>query len=161
MSRYPMPPCEQTTPLQRGERGLGSIAVIVVLVVLASLAAAIVRLGHGTQTGLAQDVLGARAWAAVRAGNEWGLYQALKGGWSVCSNTSQTLDLAAETGMRVTVSCSSTLYNEGETTPGIAQSLRVYTIDAVACNSTSACPDNSRAIQPGYVERRRQVHATQ
>ena len=73
----------------------------------------------------------------------------------------KTLDLSADIGMRVTVRCSSNLYNEGENTSGAAQTLRVYTVNAVACNSTSACPDNTRAVQPGYIERRRQVQAVQ
>jgi MSHA biogenesis protein MshP len=147
--------------LCRPSRGFGAIAAIFVLVVLASLAAAIVRLGQSTQTGSAQDILGARAWAAARAGTEWGLYQALKGSWSTCgSGTSQTLDLTADTGVRVTVRCTSSVYNEGETATGAVQTLRLYTIDAVACNSTSACPDNTRAVLPGYIERRRQVQAT-
>lgn len=141
--------------------GFGAIAAIFVLVVLASLAAAIVRLGHAMQTGSAQDILGARAWAAARAGTEWGLYQALRGGWSTCSGTSQTLDLTADTGFRVTVRCSSHVYNEGEDADGAVQTVRLYTVDAVACNSLSACPDNARAVQPGYIERRRQVQASQ
>ncbi|MEX8495147.1 MSHA biogenesis protein MshP [Sphaerotilus sp.] len=144
----------------RASGGFGAIAAIFVLVVLASLAAAIVRLGQSTQTGSAQDILGARAWATARAGTEWGLYQALKGSWTTCSGASQTLDLTADTGMRVTVSCTSNLYNEGENTGGTAQTLRLYTVNAVACNSTS-CPDNAHAMQPGYIERRRQVQATQ
>jgi MSHA biogenesis protein MshP len=149
-------------PYPRASGGFGAIAAIFVLVVLASLAAAIVRLGQSTQTGSAQDILGARAWAAARAGTEWGLYQALKGSWTTCSGVSQTLDLSADIGMRVTVSCSSNLYNEGEDASGTAaQTLRVYTVNAVACNSTGACPDNARAVQPGYIERRRQVQATQ
>ena len=90
----------------RASAGFGAIAAIFVLVVLASLAAAIVRLGQSTQTGSAQDILGARAWAAARAGTEWGLYQALKGSWTTCSGASQTLDLSADIGMRVTVRCS-------------------------------------------------------
>jgi MSHA biogenesis protein MshP len=145
----------------RASAGFGAIAAIFVLVVLASLAAAIVRLGQSTQTGSAQDILGARAWAAARAGTEWGLYQALKGSWTTCSGASQTLDLSADIGMRVTVRCSSNLYNEGENTSGAAQTQRVDTVNAIACNSTSACPDNARAVQPGYIERRRQVQAVQ
>jgi MSHA biogenesis protein MshP len=141
-------------------RGFGAIAAIVVLVVLATLAAAIVRVGHAAQMGSAQDVLGARAWAAARAGTEWGLFQAFKGGWSACAGASQTLDLRSEAGVWVTVTCRSTAYNEGESAPGTAQTVRLYTIDAVACNGTSACPDNARAVQPGYIERRRQVQAT-
>ena len=151
----------RTLPSPGRDRGFGAIAAIVVLVVLATLAAAIVRLGQSTQTGSAQDILGARAWAAARAGTEWGLYQALKGNWTTCSGSSQTLDLTADTGLRVTVRCSSSVYNEGETSTGTAQTLRLCTIDAVACNSTSACPDNTRAVNPGYIERRRQVQVTQ
>ncbi len=61
--------------------------------------------------------------------------------------------------MRVTVTCSAANYNEGLTDAGANRVLRVYTIDAVACNSTS-CPDAARAVTPYYVERRRQVSAT-
>jgi MSHA biogenesis protein MshP len=138
-------------------RGFGAIAAIVVLVLLAALAAAIVRIGGTAQATQAQDLLGARAWQAARAGTEWGLYQALKGSWTTCAGASQTLDLRAESaGMVATVSCSSATYNEGEASPGVPQQRRVITIDTVACNA-GACPDNSRATQPGYVERRRQV----
>jgi MSHA biogenesis protein MshP len=140
-------------------RGLGVVAVLVVLVLLATLAAAIVRLGVGMQSGSALDVLSARAVQAARAGAQWGLYQALKGPWTACSSASQTLDLSADFGMQVTVSCNSQAFNEGESAPGTPQVLRLITIDAVACNS-SACPDNAAALRTGYVERRLQVQAT-
>ncbi|MEO5687417.1 MAG: MSHA biogenesis protein MshP [Burkholderiaceae bacterium] len=140
-------------------RGFGSIAILVVLVMLAALAAAIVRLSSSAQASSALDTLGTRADQAARAGVEWGLYQALKGSWTTCSATSQTLDLRADLGMMATVTCSSTAYNEGETSPGVAKVVRVYTIDATGCNS-STCPDNARAVQSGYVERRRQIQAT-
>lgn len=156
----PMPTGQRPDSL-RSARGFGAIAAIVVLVVLASLAAALVRMGMVQQTGSAQDIMGARAWAAARTGTEWGLYQALKGTWSACASASQTLDLTAEAGVRVTVSCNSLVYNEGQAADGTTQTVRLYTIDAVACNSTSACPDNTRATRPGYIERRRQVQATQ
>ena len=139
-------------------RGFGSIAILVVLVMLAALAAAIVRLSATAQSSSALDTLSTRADQAARAGTEWGLYQAFKGTWTACSGVSQTLDLRTDMGMMVTVSCSSATYNEGESSPGVAKVLRVYTIDATACNST-ACPDNARATQKGYVERRRQVQA--
>ncbi len=144
-------------------RGLGAITVIVVLVGLAMMAAAIVRLGQQAQTSSAQELMGARASAAARSAVEWGLYQAFKGPWTSCSGTSQTLDMAVDTGgLRVTVSCDSRLFNEGETSPGVPRTVRVFTIDAVACSSASAataCPDASRATSGGYVERRRQVQA--
>ncbi len=145
-------------------RGLGAVAVILVLVVLAGIAAAVLRMGQQSQGQTAQGLQGARATAAARAGVEWGLHQAFKGTWTSCSNASQTLDLGADGGgLRVTVSCSSQLYNEGESAPGTPATVRVFTIDAVACSSRSAatpCPDAAAAVTQGYVERRRQVQAT-
>ncbi len=153
--------CRRRNPVPA--HGLGAITVIVVLVGLATMAAAIVRLGQQAQTSSAQDLLATRASAAARSGTEWGLYQAFKGTWTTCSSASQTLDMAADTaGLRVTVSCDSRLYNEGESSPGVPRTVRVFTIDAVACTSagaTTACPDASQATGSGYVERRRQVQA--
>ena len=144
----------------RRERGFGVIAAIVVLVVLAALAAAVVRLGAVAQTTSAQSVLAARAMQAARAGTEWGLYQAFKGSWTTCSGAIQTLDLTADTGFRVTVSCDSSRFYEGESAPGTPRQVRLFAIDAVACNGSATCPDNTRATTQGYVERRRQVQAT-
>ncbi len=141
-------------------RGLGAVAVIVVLVLLAAVAAAVVRFGQQGQTMVQQDVQSLRASAAARAGIEWGLFQALKGSWTSCSATSQTLDLAADGGMRVTVSCSSTLYNEGLDSTGANRTVRLFTIDAVACNGGGNCPDATAAVRSGYAEARRQVQAT-
>jgi MSHA biogenesis protein MshP len=141
------------------QRGLGSVAIIVVLVGLAALAAAMVRLGSTAQGAATRDLLGTRASLTANAAVEWGLYQAFKGGWTTCSNDTKNLDLRSETGMVATVTCDSQLYNEGESAPGTPRQVRVYTIDAVAC-SAAACPDATAAARPGYVERRRQVHAT-
>lgn len=146
-------------------RGIGALAVIVVLVGLSGLAAAVVRLGQQGQSGASQDMQAQRAAAAARSGIEWGLYQAFKGTWTACSNASQTLDLSATDAseMRVTVSCDMRSFNEGETAPGVPRVVKVYTVDAVACNSSSAataCPDASRVASPAYVERRRQVHVS-
>lgn len=147
------------TQALRTQRGFGALAAILVLVFLAALAAAVIRLSTAQHLGSAQEIGAARAAQAARAGIEWGLYQAFKGSWTSCSGASQTLDLSADLGMRVTVSCSSALYNEGESAPGVPQTVRVYTVDAVACNDPTACPDASRAGGPGYVERRMQVNA--
>ena len=140
-------------------RGMGSVAVIVVLVALAAMAAAVLRLGQQAASTATQDLLATRASAAARAGVEWGLYQAFKGSWTACVGASQNLDLVADTGMRVQVSCDSKTWNEGETSPGVPRVLRVFTIDAVACNSSSSCPDAAAAVRGGYVERRRQIQA--
>lgn len=154
-----------TPPATRGigckPRGLGAVAVIVILVVLATLAAAVLRMGQQAQTVTAQDVQGARASAAARAGIEWGLYQAMKDTWTTCSNVSQTLDLSADGGgMRATVSCDSRTFNEGLDAAAAPLVVRVFTIDAVACTSSSsstACPDAAAAVRGSYVEHRRQV----
>lgn len=140
-------------------RGMGAVAVIMVLVVMAVLAAAILRLGRQTHTATQQDLQGQRAQSAVRAGLEWGLFQAFKGSWTSCSAASQTLDLSADMGMRVALSCNSTLYNEGESSPGVPVTVRIFTIDAVACNGSVGCPDATAVSRTGYVERRRQIQA--
>jgi len=146
--------------MKDSQRGFGAVVAIVVLVILAALAAAIVRFGGVAQATTAQNLLSARASQAARAGTEWGLYQAFKGTWTACSGATQTLDLTASTGLRVTVSCDSRTFNEGETAPGTPRVVRIYTIDAVACNGSTSCPDNSAASTPNYVERRRQVQAS-
>ena len=145
---------------RQGQRGLGAVAAIIVLVVLAALAAAVVRFGAVAQATNAQNIMSARASQAARAGTEWGLYQAFKGSWTTCTGASQTLDLSASTGFRVTVSCDSHSYYEGETAPGTPRSVRIFTIDAVACSGSTVCPDNTAAAGPNYVERRRQVQAS-
>lgn len=147
---------------QRGMRGLGALAALVIVVLLSGLAAAVVRLGWSSQTGIAQDVTSARALRAANSGAEWGLFQTLttSGGWKTCAGVSQTLDLRADTGFIVTVSCSSTLYNEGQTSEAGTDTVRLFTISAVACNSTTSCPDNNLAANVAYVERERLVHAS-
>ena len=150
MTRYLMPQ----------PRGMGAVSVIVVLVALAAMAAAVLRLSQQASTVTVQDVQGARAASAARAGLEWGLYQAFKGSWTTCSNAVLTQDHG--NGLRVTVSCDSRLFNEGESSPGTALAVRVFTVDAVACSSSgaaTACPDAAAAARVGYVERRRQVQA--
>ncbi|MBN8487257.1 MAG: MSHA biogenesis protein MshP [Burkholderiales bacterium] len=139
------------------QRGFGAIAAVVVLVLLSALAATVVRLGSAQQLGAAQGLSSARAAAAAAAGLEWGAWQALKGSWTTCSGASQTLDLSADTGLWVTVRCDSVSYNEGEGAPGSALALRSFTITATACNASGGCPDNGRAVEPGYVERVRQA----
>lgn len=140
------------------QRGLGAITVIVVLVVLAGLAAAVVRLSSTAASSQAQDVASTRAWLAARAGTDWGLYKALKGGWSTCSGASQTLDLRADTGMRVTVTCNSQTWVDGQDANGADRSVRLFTIEATACNGSSgSCPDDNAATTRFYIERKRLV----
>lgn len=147
---------------RRSSRGLGVIAALVVLVMLSTLAAAILRLTWTQQTTLAQDIDSSRAYQGVYAGTQWGMYQALRGSWTACAGSSQTLDLRSTMGVRVTVTCTSDQYNEGELSDGSGtpqnQTVRLYTITAVACNGSAAsCPDNASVTRPSYVERMRVV----
>jgi MSHA biogenesis protein MshP len=146
----------------RHQSGFGAIGAVVVLVLLAVLAATVVRLSSGSQASLAQDVQAARAQSAVRAGIDWGLFQVLKGTWVGCTAAqTQTLDLRSDTGMRVTVTCTGQSYAEGETSPGVTRTVRVYRLQAVACNGSSGtCPDNAAAAGAQYVERARSVTVT-
>lgn len=143
-----------------GMQGLGAVAAMLVLVLLASLAAAIVRLGWTQQVTFGQDINSSRAVQATNAGVQWGFYQARRGIWtgSVCQavTQTQTLDLRTDLGFRVSVSCSSDLYNEGEDSSGNPVTVRLYTVEAIACNgSASTCPDAASVGSPNYVERRR------
>ena len=138
------------------QQGFGIIAAIVILVIMATLAGALVRLGTTQQATSTQDFLSARAWQVARAGSEWALYRALGPAASCAAST--TLDLRADTGFSVTVTCASKPFNEGESAPGVAQVNTSYNIEAVACNST-ACPDALLADTPGYIERKRLVVA--
>ncbi len=142
--------------MNAGQRGFGAIVAIVILVVMATISAALVRLGTTQQVTSTQDILSARAWQTARAGNEWGLYWALRGG--SCAGASGTLDLRASTGFSVTVSCIARTFNEGETSPGVPFVTTTYNVEAIACNS-AACPDAALAATPGYVERKRLVLA--
>jgi MSHA biogenesis protein MshP len=141
----------------RKQRGLGALAAIVILVVLSALAAAVTRLGWVEQSTASQDLQGARGSMAAGAGVEWGMYQALKGTWTTCSNATHNLDLRSSMGFLVTITCDSTQYNEGEAAPG---TIRLYTITSVACTSATSCPDSSLVATATYVERKRQAQIT-
>jgi MSHA biogenesis protein MshP len=137
------------------EQGLGAVAAIVVVVLLALLAATLVRMSAGSQAGAAQSMQAARAAQAARTGIEWGLHQVLKGSWAGCSPArSQALDLSGDAGMRVAVSCTASNYLEGSDAAGQPLTVRVYQLEALACNA-AACPGD--ATQPQYVERLRRV----
>lgn len=152
------------------QQGVGVVAALFVLVVLSVLGAAIARLGWTQQISSAQDMDGARAQRAANSGAEWGLFQALTstGTWRNCNGATQTLtgmQAKTELGMIVTVTCNRDSYVEGQTGAGdppvfTDRTIRVYRIDAVACNAPTVCPDPTRIGSIGYIERRRQVQAT-
>lgn len=145
--------------------GFGAIAAIMVLVILAALAAAIVAISTTQHSTAALDLMSARAWQAARAGSEYGLFRALStttpaDAWKLCSGTSATLDLTADTGLYVTVYCDSWAYNEGEVTPGVPKTVRVYRIRSIACPVATGCLGSNDASASFYVERMRSVIAS-
>jgi MSHA biogenesis protein MshP len=145
-------------------RGMGAVAAIVILVMLSALAAAIVRLTWVQQLTAASELSSAKALQAAGAGVEWGMFQALTtgGSWVGCTNSSQTLDLRATMGVWVTVKCNAqaTPYLEGQDATGTPREVRVYQIEAVACNGATSCPDDGMSASPIYVERKRQATVT-
>jgi MSHA biogenesis protein MshP len=157
MKRHMARPLMRQAP---ASRGLGAIAALVVLVLLASISAAIVRLGWTQQTTFAQDIDSSRASQTAQAGIQWGLYQVFKGSWTACASPTQTLDLRTQTGFIVTVTCAYTDYNEGESSEGVSKSVRLFTVEATACTTSTACPDASSVASPNYVERRMRVQVT-
>lgn len=148
------------------QRGVGVVAAMFVLVVLSVLGAAIARLGWTQQISSAQDMDGARAQRAANSGAEWGLYQALRGSWTSCNGATQTLTaMKPDLGMIVTVTCNHDSHVEGQTGAGdppvfTDRTIKVYRIDAVACNAAATCPDATLVGSVGYIERRRQVQAS-
>lgn len=138
--------------MTRGQTGFGTIAAIMILVILGALSAAIVSLSTGQQVSSAQDVLSAQAWQVASAGAEGGLFRALQN----ANCAAQTWTSADYPSFKVTTDCSFRDYNDGETVPGTPRVLRVFRIEATACNGTAAtCPDNAATGGVGYVERQK------
>jgi MSHA biogenesis protein MshP len=90
------------------QRGFSIVSAIFLLVVLATLGALMVTFTTVQHTTVAQDVQGARAYQAARAGAEWGVYQIKKAGGPSCS-ASTNLPLGGTlSGFAVTVTCAAT-----------------------------------------------------
>jgi MSHA biogenesis protein MshP len=138
--------------MKRRQTGFGAIAAIMILVILGSLAAAIVSLSTTQHISSAQDVLSAQAWQVASAGTEGGLFRALQN----ANCDTQTWASGDYPRFKVTVACTASNYNDGETVPGTARVLLVFRVVATACNGTAAaCPDDASSAGLGYVERQR------
>jgi MSHA biogenesis protein MshP len=141
------------------QKGFAYIAAIVVVVVLAMLGVAAVRMYTTQQSGATQDELAARALLAARAGTDWGIHLATVQG--VCQN-SRILDLSAENGFWVTVTCRNVRtpnYFEGQQASGAPDPIQIFEVEAVTCN-VNGCPAGApQSTAPDYVERRRTVSA--
>lgn len=165
------------TPATRRQTGSSLISAIILLVLFASLAAGMLKLGLNQATSLAQDVQGARALQAARAGIELGLYRTLdpthssvvaptSTSWPNLPDCPSISPLTLD-GFTVTVSCNR--YPSG--TPGYylesanKQKLRVFELTATASfgklgtssyverqmkTTVTKCRDESGDVKRGY-----------
>lgn len=131
---------------QLRQRGFSIVTALFLVVVLTGLAVAVLTLSTAQQTSTAQDLLGARAYEAARAGVEYGLYQNLVNGSCPASQT--VLAGGTLSVFTVTLTCSVAA------TPGMGGSLNVTTLTATACNIplSGACP-NGLTASSDYVRR--------
>ena len=129
----------------RIQRGFTLVAAVFLIATLSLLSAYLMSLRVYQDTGLSLDALGTRAYAASRAGAEWGAYNSLRNG--ACAPSTALALGGTLAGFTATVLCSRATYSEAENT------VAVDTIVANACNQPAAgnCPNPA----PGayYVER--------
>lgn len=147
-------------PALARQQGFAVVAGIVILVVLAGMAAYLASISSAQHTSVGLDLQGGRALQAARSGMDWGISRVINApgafGAGSCSAAPQTVhlttgpdsDLAAYTGLRVSVTCRPTAYIDGA-------GLISYSLTATACNQPTAggaCPNTSN---PGadYIER--------
>ena len=146
------------------QQGFSLVTAIFLLVVLASLGALMMTFFTAQQQSSALDVLGSRAYQAVRAGVEWSAFQitqsqvvspsgvfatACQGGTSsvpVTPSTQPTLAGTPLSPFSLVVSCGAASSVEG------ANNVWVYDITATASGVNGATPGSA-----DYVEREIQV----
>ncbi len=107
--------------------GFSIVSAIFLLVVLATLGTLMVTFATVQHTTAAQDVQGARAYQAARAGADWGLYQIKKIGGPSCAGSTNLSFGGTLSTFPVTVTCTAT---GPVTEEGI--SVTFYTIVATA-----------------------------
>jgi Tfp pilus assembly protein PilX len=144
-------------PRSSSQGGFAYIAAVLLLVVVAGIAVALLRLTDTQRSTVNGALLGAHANLTARAGLEW----AFRDLPNRCAQTPVTLnDFSDATGFRVRVACTSSLFTEGDQpAPGTAsgtepRTIRIYRIEAIACNAAD-CPDGNSVARPDYVERAR------
>ncbi|HTN67697.1 MAG TPA: hypothetical protein VL051_16120 [Burkholderiaceae bacterium] len=121
-------PCRPQHPClaSAAQGGFSIVSAIFLLVVLATLGAFMVTFSTVQHTTSAQDVRGAQAYQAARAGIEWGTYQVLR-----ADSCAPTQPLGNVAGFAVAVQCTQSVsYTEGAT------AVTVYRITSTANSGT-------------------------
>jgi MSHA biogenesis protein MshP len=99
---------------QRTQKGFVLVSAIFLLVILAALGAFMVSLSNTQQLTSAQDVQGSRSYWAARAGLAWAVSKvSATMPTPVCPAATSTFNVDD---FALSVTCSSTAYNEGGTT---------------------------------------------
>ena len=128
------------------QRGFSIVTAIFLLVVLAALGAFMATFSSVQNITSAQDLQGASAYQAARAGIEWGSYQALRNTSCLVGPTPLTLG-GSLAGIAVTVGCA----DSGAITEGSATNIHIYVITSTA--TLGATPGSINYVQ-------RQLQAT-
>lgn len=139
-------------PGRQRQRGVSIIAAVFLLILFAALATYMLWLTSAQNRGSAQDVQGARAYQAARAGAEWGLFQLLRAGQ--CGAGTDIAFAGTElAGFVASVVCTR-VANDDES----GSAVRVYEITSTACNvpDSGSCED-VEAVGNDYVERQVRV----
>lgn len=127
------------------ERGFTLVAAVFLIAILALLSAYLVSLRVYQDSATSLDVLGTRAFAAARAGAEWGAYNTLRN--NTCTPGAALAFEGSLAGFTATVTCSRSSHDEAGT------AIDIDTIVANGCNQpvSGNCPNAA----PGayYVER--------
>lgn len=129
----------------RAQRGFTIVAAVFLITILALMSAYLVGLRTHQESGMSLDTLGTRAYAAARAGAEWGAYNTLRN--DTCTPGATLAFEGSLAGFIATVTCSRSSHDEAGTT------IDIDTIVANGCNQPASgnCPN----AVPGayYVER--------
>jgi len=139
-------------PGRQRQRGVSIIAAVFLLILFAALATYMLWLTSAQNRGSAQDVQGARAYQAARAGAEWGLFQLLRAG-----QCSAGTDIAFA-GTELVGFVASVVCERVASTDESGSAVNVYEITSTACNvpSSGSC-DGIEAVGNDYVERQVRV----
>jgi MSHA biogenesis protein MshP len=131
---------------QKYAQGFLLPAAIFILVILAALGAYTLNVTSLQQAGSTQDVQGARAYQAARAGIEWGAFQVLSPATTALANCPASPTILSVEGFGVSVACTrSADYFE----QGADHTIAMY--DIIATASLGA------ANTTNYIERQIQV----
>lgn len=115
--------------LNAHQRGFSIVSAIFLVVVLAALGAFMLTFSNVQQMTAAQDLQGAKAYQAARAGIDWGAYKILQSGGACAAST--TVPLGGNlVGFALVVNCANTPNTEGGNT------VNIYQITATASAGT-------------------------